>query len=164
MATFTAVLFPQLDGSYLAWIPALPECRAEGVTRASALANVAIAAGGILEALFANGRGSRLREDWSPARTVWVLDPRTGDTIPYVVAVERTDDLDRPFRGMAVLFPEVVESAADIDAVLRLVRPRLYQHLVGLVAAKRRFPVQDDQSAYPVRVVDPDDLASSAKV
>ena len=48
MPTYTAFLFAQADGSYVARVPVLPDCSAEGVTRAQALENAADAANATL--------------------------------------------------------------------------------------------------------------------
>ena len=155
MPTYTAFLFAQADGSYVARVPVLPDCAAEGVTRAQALENAANAANASLRRLGFTDRASVPREDWSPSRTIWVQDPRTESLVPYAVMVSADADATG-FRAVAVLFPEVEATADSIDQVLTILSPRVFQHLTELVAQNRDFPVQDDQSAYVIDVPIPD--------
>ena len=151
--TYTAFLFTQPDGSYLAKVPVLPDCTALGSTRAQALENASEAASASLRERGLTDRASVPREDWSPSRIVWVQDPRTKDLIPYVVMVSRRgDDTAERFLATTVLFPEVEADGETVDQALTILRPRVYDHLTRLVAEKRDFPVQDDQSAYVIDV------------
>jgi predicted RNase H-like HicB family nuclease len=152
---YTAFLFAQADGSYVARVPALPECAANGVTRAQALENAAKAASATLRDHDVNNRSSAPKEDWSPSRTIRVQNPRTKALVPYAVMVSANADA-AGFCAVAVLFPEVEVTAESIDQALIILSPRIFQHLTELVARNRDFPVQDDQSAYVIDVPIPD--------
>ncbi|MBI4235916.1 MAG: type II toxin-antitoxin system HicB family antitoxin [Chloroflexi bacterium] len=153
MATYTALLFTSPDGSHTARVPALSrpgqDCQAQGRTRAEALGNAARAAAAVLADVAQRGQPPP-QEEWSPARTVHVQDPRRSGTIPYVICVERAED--GCYAATPVLFPEIHETAASVEEALSLLGPRLYAHLVGLAAQGRGFPVQDDPNAYVIQV------------
>jgi len=151
MPRYTAVLFTNTDGTHSVRLPALPGCQAQGRTRGEALENAAKAATAYL-AERSNAGGRPPREEWTPARTLWVQNPRRGDLIPYVAAVEQADG---GYRVTPVLFPDIQETAPTIEEALGLVRPRILQHLTTLVAQGRNFPVQDDPHAYVITVPDP---------
>jgi predicted RNase H-like HicB family nuclease len=147
--SYTAVLFTNTDGSHTVRIPALPSCEAQGATRAEALENAKAAILDRLAELKQSGQRPP-REEGSPVRTVWVQNPRRKDTAPFVVALEGVED--GQVAATPVLFPDLRTVAATAEEALALVGPRLYEHLVWLVAQKRFFPVQDDPHAYVVRV------------
>ena len=150
MPSYTAILFLDPDGTYVVRVPALPSSRhVTGLTRSEALANAKAAIVETLDEMARQGRKAP-REEWSPARTVWVQDPRQGESIPYLIAVERADD-DR-FTATPAVFPDLQETASTIDEALTNIGSLIYQHLVGLVAEKRLYPTQDDQQSYIVRV------------
>ena len=157
MRTYTAVLFTNADGSHTARVPALSregrECQAQGRTRAEALEKAAEAAAGLLADDARAGR-PMLRQEWPPVRTVHVLDPRRGGTIPYVVCVER--DAESRYRVTPVLFPELQGTSASVEEALERVGPLIFQHLTLLVSQGKGFPVQDDPQAYMISVREPD--------
>ncbi len=153
MPTYTAFLFAQADGSYVARVPVLADCTGKGVTRAQALENATDAANAMLRERGFTDRASVPREDWPPSRTIWVQNPRTERLVPYAVMVSADAT---GFRAVAVLFPEVETTADSINQALTILSPRVFQHLTELVAQNRDFPVQDDQSAYVIDVPIPD--------
>ena len=156
MPKYTAFLFAEPDGSYLARVPILPDCTATGPTRAEALERAADAAtAALLERGFTD-RAAAPREEWSPSRTIWVRDPRTGNDVPYVAMVTSQPDGDKPFLATAVLFPEVQAAGRTIDDALAVLAPRVLRHLTKLARENRDFPVQDDASAYVIDVALPD--------
>jgi predicted RNase H-like HicB family nuclease len=153
MPAYTAFLFTQPDGSYVARVPALPGLTTPGATRAQALENASEAATVKLSELGLTDRGSVPPEDWSPSRTVHVQNPRTKESIPYAVMVSRqVGDGPQRFLAITVMLPEVTAAAETEDEALTLLGPRLYERLTRLVAEKRDYPVQDDPSAYVINV------------
>lgn len=152
MPSYTAILFTNPDGSYTAKIPALPACQAEGVSRAQALDNVKDAVSKTLSDL-ARENSEAPQESWSPARTVWVRNPRRGDTSPYLIAIERLDEDN--YQATPAVFPDLQETASTIEEALTNISPLIYQCLENLVAEGRHFPIQDDPQSYVVRVPSP---------
>ncbi len=147
--SYTAVLLPNEDGSYRALIPAVPDVTGQGPTRAAALDDVAGNAGVALGQIAAEG-GETPREEWPPVRTVWVRNPRRGDTSPYVVMIQRTDEGE--YRATPVAFPDVSTISADLEEAVANVGPLLFQRLTELFAQGRHFPTQDDPQNYVIRV------------
>ncbi len=156
MPKYTAFLFAEPDGSYVARVPILPNCTATGPTRAQALANAADAA---TEALLLDQgfteRGATPREEWSPSRIIWVQNPRTKDDVPYVAMVTSPSDANEPFVATAVLFSDIQATGKTIEDALGVLAPRVLRHLTELARDNRDFPVQDDPSAYVIDVALP---------
>ena len=149
MPSYTAVLLPNDDGSMRAYMPALPTLEGAGATRAAALEDVKKGAENLLAEMLSEGHGAP-REESSPVRTVWVRNPRRGDTVPYVVMIRRTESGD--FNVMPVAFPDMSVEMPTAEAAIDLIGPLLFERLTTLVAQGRHFPTQDDPQAYVVRV------------
>ena len=168
MPSYTAVLLPNDDGSYRALIPAMPDVTGQGATRAAALADVADNAGGALGEILAGG-GEAPREEWPPVRTVWVRNPRRGDTSPYIVMIQRANRTDEGadtadqeagpadeetegYRATPVAFPDVSVVSADLEDAVSQVGPLLFQRLTEMFAQGRHYSTQDDPQNYVIRV------------
>ena len=152
MPSFTAVLFPNDDGSIRALMPALPTLEGGGATRAAALEDVKRGAEVLLAEMLSEGRVAP-REESSPVRTVWVRNPRRGDTVPYVIMISRTESGD--YSAMPVAFPDMSVEMPTPEAAIDLIGPLLFERLTALVAEGRHFPTQDDPQAFVVRVSAP---------
>ena len=156
MPKYTAFLFAEPDGSYVARVPVLRDCTAAGSTRAEALERAVEAAAAALAERGLAGPAGVPREDWSPSRIVWVRNPRTGEDVPYAVMVTlQPDDTGGdggPFLAAAVLFPDVQAAGQTIEDALAVLAPRVLRRLTDLAREGRDFPVQDDQSAYVIDV------------
>ena len=148
--SYTAVLLPNEDGSYRGMIPAIEGVGGQGATRAAALTDVTTNAEIALGEILAGG-GEAPREEWPPVRTVWVRNPRRGDTAPYIVMIQRNDE--GGYCATAVAFPDVSATSLDPEEAVSHVGPLLFQRLTELVAAGRHFPTQDDPQNYVVRVI-----------
>lgn len=147
--SYTAVLLPNEDGSYRALIPAMADVTGQGPTRAAALENVTDNAGIALGEILAEG-GEAPREEWPPVRTVWVRNPRRGDTSPYIVMIQRADEGE--YRATPVAFPDVFTVSADLEDAVSQVGPLLFRRLTEMFAQGRHFPTQDDPQNYVIRV------------
>lgn len=147
--SYTAVLLPNEDGSYRAVVPAITGVTGQGPTRAAALADVTDTAGIALGEIVAGG-GAAPREEWPPVRIVWVRNPRRGDTSPYVVMIQRTEETQ--YRATPVAFPDVSTISDDPEDAVSLVGPLLFQRLTEMFAQGRHFPTQDDPQNYVIRV------------
>ena len=152
MPSYTAVLFPNDDGSIRARMPALPTLEGGGPTRAAALEDVKRGAEILLAEMLSEGNIAP-REESSPVRTVWVRNPRRGDTVPYVVMISRTESGE--FSAMPVAFPDMSVEMPTPEAAVELIGPLLFERLTALVAEGRHFPTQDDPQAFVVRVSAP---------
>lgn len=157
--SYTAVLLPNEDGSYSALIPVMTGVTGQGPTRAAALENVTDNAGIALGEILAEGNEAP-REDWPPVRTVWVRNPRRGDTSPYIVMIQRTDE--REYRATPVAFPDVSTVSADLEDAVSQVGPLLFQRLTEMFAQGRHFPTQDDPQNYVIRVTAREPVAEDA--
>ena len=147
--SYTAVLLPNEDGSYSAVVPAIAGVTGQGATRAAALDDVADNAGIALGEIIAEG-GETPREEWPPVRTVWVRNPRRGDTSPYIVMIQRTEEGE--YRATPVAFPDVSTVSADLEEAVSQVGPLLFQRLTQMFAEGRHYSTQDDPQNYVVRV------------
>ena len=157
--SYTAVLLPNEDGSYRGLIPAMTGVTGQGPTRAAALENVTDNAGIALGEILAEG-GEAPREEWPPVRTVWVRNPRRGDTSPYIVMIQRTDEGE--YRATPVAFPDVSIVSADLEDAVSQVGPLLFQRLTEMFAQGRHFPTQDDPQNYVIRVTAREPVAEEA--
>ncbi len=149
MPAYTVVLLPNDDGSHRALVPALPLAEGAGPTRAAALAEVTRSAESALAEIIAQG-GRPPREEWSPVRTVWVRNPRRGDTSPYAVMVQQTEE--GAFQATPVAFTDVTYTGTTVEEAVEPIGPLLFQRLTELVAQGKHFPTQDDPQAYVIRV------------
>jgi len=127
----------------------MPDVAGQGGTRAAALENVTENAGIALGEILAEG-GEAPREEWPPVRTVWVRNPRRGDTSPYIVMIRRTDEGE--YHATPVAFPDVSTVSADPEDAVSQVGPLLFQRLTEMFAQGRHFPTQDDPQNYVIRV------------
>ena len=157
--SYTAILLPNEDGSYRGLIPAMANVMGQGSTRAAALENVTDNAGLALGEILAGG-GEAPREEWPPVRTVWVRNPRRGDTSPYIVMIQRTEEGE--YCATPVAFPDVSTVSADLEDAVSQIGPLLFQRLTEMFAQGRHFPTQDDPQNYVIRVTAREPAAEEA--
>ena len=113
--------------------------------------------------------GEAPREEWPPVRTVWVRNPRRGDTSPYIVMIQRANRTDEGadpadqeagpadeetegYRATPVAFPDVSVVSADLEDAVSQVGPLLFQRLTEMFAQGRHYSTQDDPQNYVIRV------------
>ena len=149
MSSYTAVMFRNNDGKYIGKVPVMPDITCENVTRASVLQDLKIAINLKLSTLKSEGLPNPI-ENWTPVRTVWVKNPRRGDSIPYTVAIEY--DGVGIYSAKLTAWPEIQVDASDIDKVISQIGQKVHQAMEKLVAEGKFFPVQDEHDSYIIRV------------
>lgn len=149
MPSYTAVMFREEDGRYLGKIPVIPEISSTQYTRDSVLKELKQLLQKELLRLTNEGLPIPV-ENWVPARTIWVINPRRGDSVPYLISVEKEDT--GSYVAVPTAFPNLIIKGDTVEAALRDMKFEIHQKLELAAAKGEYFPTQDEHDAYIIKV------------
>lgn len=149
MPSYTAVMFRVEDGRYMGKIPVIPEITSIQKTRDVVLKDLKTR----LEEKFSELTSEGLpipTEDWVPARTIWVTNPRRGDLVPYLASIERVEP--DTYVAVPTAFPELKATGETIENVLENLKFDIHKKLELAVSSGEHFPIQDEHDFYIIKI------------
>tara|TARA_B100000686_G_scaffold349885_1_gene444320 strand:+ start:1373 stop:1822 length:450 start_codon:yes stop_codon:yes gene_type:complete len=149
MPSYTAVMFREEDGRYMGKIPVIPEITSIQKTRDVVLKDLRTRLEEKLSDLMNEGLPIPT-EDWVPARTIWVTNPRRGDSVPYLASIER-EQADS-YTAVPTAFPELKVTGETIEEVLENLQFGIHKKLELAVSRGEHFPIQDEHDVYIIKV------------
>lgn len=149
MPSYTAVMFREDDGRYLGKIPVIPEISSIQHTRDLVLKDLKQMLQKELLRLSDEDLPIPV-ENWVPARTIWVINPRRGDSVPYLISIEKENS--DSYIAVPTAFPSLVIKRETAESALQDVKFEIHQKLELAAAQGEYFPIQDEHDAYIIRV------------
>ena len=149
MPSYTAVMFREEDGRYLGKIPVIPEITSVQKTRDVVLKDLKLRLQEKLSELMNEGLPIP-NEDWVPARTIWVTNPRRGDSVPYLASIEKQES--DSYVAVPTAFPELKVTGETIEEVLENLQFGIHKKLELAVSRGEHFPIQDEHDVYIIKV------------
>jgi len=149
MPSYTAVMFREEDGRYMGKIPVIPEITSIQKTRDVVLKDLKTRLEEKLSELTNEGLPIPT-EDWVPARTIWVTNPRRGDSVPYLASIERKQS--NSYVAVPTAFPELQVTGATVEDVLENLKFDIHKKLELAVSRGEHFPIQDEHDVYIIKI------------
>ena len=149
MPSYTAVMFREKDGRYLGKVPVIPGIRSIQYTRDSVLKDLKQIVQKELLRLADEGLPIPV-ENWVPARTIWVINPRRGDSVPYLISIEKENS--DSYIAVPTAFPTLQVKGETAESALQDVKFEIHRKLELAAAQGKYFPIQDEHDAYIIKV------------